>query len=332
MTQLHKACWLHKFPSSPKEVRTIAHRLEDAGFDMLLPCVKQPDGTIDYHTEVGNIREEFRDWDPLRVLVEETEGMELSVHAWCCVFPEGGHSALLNAHPELAAETGEEWDLGEPQFRWACPNRPEVRAYEASIYREILDNYPVEGVHLDYIRFSRGLCFCQYCRDSYREATGGDLSSLGFFGWNNPHAHNMDRWIEWRCGIITRFVRRIREMSGEAERELSAAVFHYYPGGLLDIGQDWERWVREDLLDHVFPMNYNLSTRIAAKWTRNNVATLEDAPEGCRLWEGLHRHASMSTPQFIDQVRAVRDAGVEGVTIFHYPDLTDEDLSALAKL
>jgi uncharacterized lipoprotein YddW (UPF0748 family) len=330
MPRLHKACWLHRFPSSPEAVREIAHRLEDAGFDMLLPCVKQPNGIIDYQTKIGTIREEFRDWDPLEVLLEETGDMRLSVHAWCCVFPEGDHSALLNSRPELAAEPGAEWDLGEPQFRWACPNRPEVRDYEASIYREILDRYPVEGVHLDYIRFSQGLCFCDHCRDSYREATGEDLTSLGFFGWNDPDAQDMDRWIGWRCVIITDFVRRIRTMSEEAGRELSAAVFHYYPGGLLDIGQDWERWVREGLLDYVFPMNYNLSTRIAAKWTRNNVATLKDAPGNCHLWEGLHRHASMSTEQFLDQVRAVRDAGVEGVTIFQYPGLTADDLKALA--
>ena len=332
MNPAKKATWLHQLPSTQEEVRRIAQRLAEAGFDLLIPCVKQVTGIADFQSKVASVRSEFATWDPLLVLAEEANRLGLAVHAWSCIFPEGEHSRLLGQHPEYAAKTGPEAKPWAEDFRWACPNRPEVQDYEAAIYQELLDRYPIAGVHLDYIRFSQGFCFCEYCQDDYRRVTGGDLTKLGFFHWNPAQAQDMDAWIEWRCGVITRFVRRIREASRKAGRELSAAVFHYYPGGLLDIGQDWEAWVREDLLDHVFPMNYSLSTGIAAKWTRNNIATLAGAGTRCRHWEGIVRPLHMTTERFTRHVRGILDTGVEGITIFEYPYLQDADLAALKGL
>lgn len=328
----HKATWLHKLPSTESDVRGVARRLAEAEFDLVIPCVKQTSGIVDYQSRIANVRKEFRTWDPLEVLCDEAGRLGIDVHAWCCVFPEGPDSALLNQHPEWTAQPGSECEVWETQFRWACPQRQEVQDYEAAVYQELLDRYPLAGVHLDYIRSSRGLCFCEHCQTSYRHATGKDLLDLNIFTWNNPDAHDMDAWIRWRCEPIDRFVRRIRHAANAAKKELSAAVFHYYPGGLEDIAQDWEAWVREGLLDHIFPMNYSLSTMITAKWTRNNVATLAGAAAECRHWEGILRHRAMTTPRFIEHVEAVLEAGVEGITVFEYPYLTDRDLAALKKL
>jgi len=332
MPKARKATWLHKLPSTRDEVRRVAGRLAEAEFDLLIPCVKQPSGIADYQSSVAKVRDEYRGWDPLMVLAEEAGRVGLAVHAWCCVFPEGPDSNLLNAHPEFAAQGGSEWRVGEPQFRWACPHRPEVQDYEAAIYQELIGNYPIAGVHLDYIRSSAGLCFCDYCRRDYAQTMGADLTRLGFFEWNRREAQDMDRWIGWRCEPVTKFVRRIRASSQTAGKELSAAVFFYYPGGLFDVAQDWETWVRDGLLDYVFPMNYSPSTQIAAKWTRNNVDTVRGTSRQCHHWEGILRPVSMTTDRFIRHVEGVLAAGVKGVTIFEYPYLTDEDLAALRGL
>ncbi len=331
MTQISKAVWLHKLPSTADAVRGIAHRLADAGFDLLIPCVKQVTGIVDYHSTVAKVRAEYQSWDPLRVLAEEANAVGLNVHAWCCVFPEGADSRLLDAHPEWAAATGPELPASEAQFRWACPHRPEVQDYEAAIYQELIDNYPIAGVHLDYIRSSSGLCYCDFCQRDYHAQTGGDLLALKLFTWNDAAAQDMDAWIRWRCAPITQFVTRIRAASRRGGKELSAAVFHYYPGGLQDIAQDWEAWVRDGLLDYVFPMNYSPSTLIAAKWARNNVAALAGT-SGCHHWQGLLRPASMTTARFMAHVHGVLESGVEGITLFEYPYLTDADLAALRQV
>lgn len=330
MSKVFKGTWLHALPKEKDEIKRVVERLNQGGFDLLIPCVKQVSGIADYPSRVANVREGYRDFDHLAAVAEAAASTPLAIHAWSCVFTEGKDSALLAAHPEFEAITGPEKKQGEGH-RLACPNRPEVQDYEAAIYDELLA-YPIAGVSLDYIRFADGLCFCEYCRQDYAEKVGGDLHQLGFFGWDTAPAQDMDAWINWRCAVITRFVRRMRAAADQAQKELSASVFFYYPGGLVDIGQDWEKWTREGLVDYIWPMNYSRSTQVAAKWTRNNIATLAGSKSGCRHHEGIHRPRSMSTARFMKHVEGVLATGVEGIVIFDYPNLTDEDLAALAEL
>lgn len=326
-----KGTWLHRLPNTPEGIRAVVDRLAGAGFDMLIPCVKQPSGIADYPSRLARVHPPFQGIDALKICAEESNRAGLQVHGWICVFPEGKDSALLAAHPEYTAQPGPERERGETVHGLACPNRPEVQDYEAGLYQELMD-YPISGVSLDYIRFVDGTCFCDYCREDFRRQTGGDLHKLGFFQWNPETAQDMDVWIQWRCEIINRFVRRIRDMTRRHGKELSASVFHYHPNGLQDIGQDWEHWVRAGLVDYIWPMNYSCSTLIASKWARNNIASLAGAAPGCRLHEGIHRPRAMSTDRWIRHVSAILETGVEGVVIFDYPNLTDSDLKALSKL
>lgn len=331
MSTVKKATWLHKLPATPEAVKTVLRRLADAGFDLLIPCIKQVSGIADYHSKVARVREEYRDWDPLAVLAEEAGRVGLGVHAWCCVFVEGDESNLLAAHPEFETVKGEEMKNVEGH-RWACAMRPEVRDYEFALYQELIDNYPLRGVHLDYIRFGCGLCFCDYCKAEYAKATGGDLSALGFFEWNRADARGMDAWLTWRAAPITEFVRRVREASSKAGMELSAAVFNAYPETVVQVGQDWVGWVREGLLDMVIPMNYSVSTAVASGWARNHAGALAGVSGGCEHWEGLLRPASMTSERFAGHVRAVTAAGGSGFSIFEYNYLTDDDLAALSRM
>ena len=330
--KIWKATWWHKLASTPEQIKKDIQRLVDAEFDMLIPCVLQTSGIADYQSKIANVREEFKGWDPLMVAAEEANRLGLSIHAWNCVFPEGDESALLQNHPEFEAQPGTELERGEPIHKLACPNRPETQDYEASLYQELIDNYPVDGVSLDYIRFINGTCYCEYCQQDYKEKTGGDLMNLNFFKWNSVEAEDMDVWINWRCNVINRFVKRMREASKAGGKELSASVFHYYPGGLQDIAQDWESWVRNEWVDYILPMNYSPSSQIAAKWARNNIATLDGAPASVKHWQGINRPPAMTTSRYIDHVKAILDTGIEGITIFEYPCLTDTDLAELKKL
>lgn len=323
------AAWKHSLPTSADGVRTLIRRLKDAGIDLFIPCVKQVDGRVDYPSQVADVHEPYQGWDALMVAAEEANTVGLALHAWCCVFAEGKHSRLLAEHPDcVAVQDG----TSTEDHQFACPRRPETQAYELAIYQELIDRYPVQGVHLDYIRYSSGYCVCPACVQSYRETTGKDLRQHHLNEWQHAETHDMDAWIAWRCAPVTEFVRTVRAAATAGGKELSAAVFHYLPGQLQDVGQDWELWARDGLLDYVMPMNYSKSTRIAAEWTRNNVAALAGSTSGCRLWEGIVRPSHMTTPRFLEHIRAVAGAGVEGVCIFEVGYLTDEDMQMLSSV
>jgi hypothetical protein len=86
------------------------------------------------------------------------------------------------------------------------------------------------------------------------KAEGG--LSLDYIRWNEVgNGRNAEQ--------VTDLLRRIRtnwDMNGNGA--LSAAVFPYLgrsrnDGGALSVGQKWDEWLKDDLVDFVYPMAYN---------------------------------------------------------------------------
>lgn len=320
--KLKKGVWMHNVPKeSPDEVKRHAERLVRGGFDLFIPCVKNPDSMLDYHTKIGVISPEYKEWDPLRVFCEALTGTPVKIHPWLCLALESKTGALIQRNPDLQAV-----DRAEPfpRLQSACMSQDEVHDYELSIYEEMMDNYPIAGVHLDYVRYqSGGCCFCNYCRTAFRKLTGIDPIRIqdGDEGW--------PEWIEWRKNNITRFVERVRQSTKKRGRELSAAVFAGYPECITGVGQDWADWERRGLLDFVFPMNYTMVPRIARQRAVNHIATVSGKTP---LYEGLWYRPTLKPQKFLQQVEQIRELGIQGIVIFEYYRLTDEDLDTVREL
>ena len=315
-----KAAWVHSvrnFGEDPDDVEGHVNRLAAAGFDLIIPCVKNPPGYLDFRTEVGNVNPEYPDWDPLAVLNEKASASGIKVHPWFCVFPEGDGSRLLSEHPECAAGL-------EERFRWACACRPEVQDYALALYESLMANYPVSGVHLDYIR-TGGLCRCDYCEAEMRKQ-GVAIETI------ESRAPGMSAWVDWRCERITAFVARLHEITQAKGIELSAAVFADYPGCRHSNGQDWVAWAERGIVDFLFPMNYTNSTWDARMRTRCHGALVGGRVP---LWEGLGKRSSaseLSTQVMVEQITACLEEGCQGIVLFSYPALLDKDFEAVARI
>lgn len=321
-TELKKGVWMHNVPKeSPDEVRRHAERLVRGGFDLFIPCVKNPDSMLDYHTRIGIVSPEYHEWDPLRVFCEALADTGVRIHPWLCLALESKTGALLQRNPDLQAV-----DRAEPfpRLTSACMSQDEVHDYELSIYEEMMDNYPIAGVHLDYVRYqSAGCCFCSYCRTTFRKLSGVDPIRL------QDGDREWPAWIDWRAGNVTRFVERVREATRQRGRELSAAVFSGYPECIVGVGQDWVDWEQRGLLDFVLPMNYTMTTRIARHRSLHHLASLSGKTP---LYEGLWYRPSLEPSGFLAQVDDVRELGIPGFVIFEYYRLTDADLDVIREL
>jgi uncharacterized lipoprotein YddW (UPF0748 family) len=329
MSKFYKGVWAHSPASlgkTPEAIRKAIARLADGGFDLLIPCVKQVSGLVDYHSKVARVKPEYDDWDPLAVIAEEAKATGIKVHPWFCVFTEGKHSVLMEQNPELRAMDRE----GNPAMQgknlyWTCTARPEVQDYEFALYEEVMNNYDVAGVHLDYIRAgAKGFCSCEFCHEA-----GGVKKPLTEL---TPKDDEWSGWIDWRADNITRFVKRVHDAAAERQMEVSAAVFPQYPECIVDDAQNWALWAEMGLIDFMFPMNYTNSTEMAARRTVNHVASVKGH---CPVWEGLGKRSAdstTSTQTLIDQTKSVLKEGAQGIVIFSYPAVTDEDMNALEAL
>jgi uncharacterized lipoprotein YddW (UPF0748 family) len=108
-------------------------------------------------------------YDPLAVAVHEAHRRGLALHAWVNVMPAWSgdgpppiRNQLYHTRPHWFwyDATGKRQPIthrvGDRTRNWYVslnPCLPEVRQYLVAVMREIVANYPVDGLHLDYIRF-----------------------------------------------------------------------------------------------------------------------------------------------------------------------------------
>lgn len=322
---MRKGVWLHDLQqfSGPSQVRGFVKRYSDAGFDLLIPCVKNPDGLLDYQSRVGHTRPVYRNWDPLEVLAGEARRRKIKVHAWFCNMHEGPGSKLLELQPDAAAQDAKGRKVGGKTFFFVCVARPEVRRYEAALMKEVIDNYPVAGVHFDYIRVGDRVCYCPICRRQLKKLEGVSPEKMRW--WGRVPA----RFLKWRCDNVTALVRDVSSYARGKGKELSAAVFAGVPDSLMVQGQDFAAWSREGLLDLVVPMNYWNSPWLAERYIRNHLA--QNSGGKAELWEGLGLFCMDNRRQFREQLDAVKRHKVPGVVIFEHNSLRAADFRLLAK-
>ncbi|MCD6351577.1 MAG: family 10 glycosylhydrolase [Armatimonadetes bacterium] len=174
----HRGVWLH-----PKQFADRATcdeyvaRMARAGINICYPLVWYHGGRACWHTQTCAQDEIVTDdYDPLAYLVKKCHAAGIQVHAWFVngalgapepVGPFAGHTDwLVEVSPGVHASW---WDLG----------KPEVRAMEKQLMVEVVEKYPVDGVHFDYIRYDGSmLCFCDHCRGEFKQRYGLDIMTL----------------------------------------------------------------------------------------------------------------------------------------------------------
>lgn len=263
-----RAIWVTRFDyRTQAEVERIVDDCAQAGVDTILFQVRG-NATVSYRSKIEPWGEQFGfedpGYDPLAVALERAHARGIQLHAWVNVVPAWWGTTppadprqIWNAKPEWSwyDQKGERQKFSERFYVSLNPCLPEVRAYIVSVVRDLAINYPVDGVHLDYIRFPNEPPATpkggDYPRDArtlalYRKATG--------------KAPDQDdaAWDAWRAAQVTQLVRDLRAMLRQARPRipLSAACGPIPTKALGEHHQDVRTWLREGLLDVVYPMNY----------------------------------------------------------------------------
>lgn len=274
----------------------------------------------------------FARWpeDPLQVVVDEARRAGLSVHAWMWALGAGilGRSGpLLQQHPEWANldAAGNAFSATESAMPWLDPSRPEVRAFVAAEAAGLASRYGLDGIHLDYVRYSNELAgpfgFSAHSLQAFEEATGIRLAGRDPASLS---AQEQEAWDLWREDQVTRLVAEVREAlrSAAPKALLSAAVIPELTQARLLFLQDWRRWLADGLVDFVTVMAYTSSR-----------ANLEDVLAGVRAdlealapWRPVEHLARRTvvglalyavTPDSLPgQLEAVRTHGFGGVALF----------------
>jgi uncharacterized lipoprotein YddW (UPF0748 family) len=261
---------------SPQEALRVVERAHAMGVRGLLVQVVSR-GDAFYRSDILPRAESLRDssYDPLGELLPLARTAGLEVHAWmnCTVAwsgprPPRSPRHVLNAHPAWVVRVpgGRPMTaLGADARRrlhlegiFLSPAHRGMRTWIASVAGEIAARYPVDGIHLDYIR-EPGVSMASdpVMRAGFVWRTGIDPERIAELP-RERRAWADSAWISWQAEQVTAIVREVRDSIDRARPGLllSAAVLPDTAHARRNHAQAWTEWVRAGLIDRAFVMCY----------------------------------------------------------------------------
>lgn len=296
-------------------------------------------------------------FDPLAELTQRAHQRGLEVHAWVNVNLVAGATDLPRAtahvirqHPEwlmVPRELAPTLLTTDPSSiayvtslaRWTQQNIQRVEGlytspitdpaqhYVVGVLTHLARSYPLDGVHLDYIRYPGAeFDYSRAALHAFRAAVVPDLPAADVARYDartrrEPLIYTdtfPQRWRAFRQARLTTLVDRIR-VAVLAERPNARVTTAVWPDADDAVNrkmQDWPGWLRGGLVDAVTPMMYTTSASIFNR----QLTELASQPPGS-VWPGIGVYR-ITAAEAARRVDAARAAGFAGVMLFSYDSMT----------
>lgn len=219
------------------------------------------------------------DFDALQYLIDQAHTYGLEVHAWLnglvawnSSTPPKDPEHVWNRHGPGASD-GEDW---VSYYRTASstgwsnnlkssyyldPGHPDVVDYTVDVHLEVVKNYDIDGLHLDYTRYA-GLGW------GYNPTSLARYHAL--YGTSGLPTPDDPRWMRWKREQTANLVRKIylNAIAIKPDLKVSSSVVAWGDGPAgpgdwersrpyMEVAQDWRGWLEEGFIDIIIPMNYN---------------------------------------------------------------------------
>lgn len=244
---------------------------------------------------------QYPGYDPLAYAIEEAHKRGMELHAWFNVFHVASTHAgtIADEHPEWICTNEDGQSM--TAHRCASPGLEAVRAYTIKVAMELVRNYDIDGLHLDFVRWN------EYTEDDMQNPPSPlqqvseldgmispqRLEKLSKTGGSKRYIYDVEHpasggvpdgfssWDEWRRWSVTEFVRQLHDSIQTVKpwvRLSPAALGKYKAGswnGYYYVWQDAALWFNQGYVDQLTPMHYHwltgedLKSAIVSDWYPN---------------------------------------------------------------
>ena len=282
------------------------------------------------------------EFDPLAYLLDTANGKGINIHAWVNVYFLWSSKSLPKDERHILhmqqqwLDTTEEWpvDVGKQlemvavnnsnEGLFLSPNHPDVNEYLIKVFRELITNYDIDGLHLDYIRYQDA----EYGRNPYaiarfKSESGNDPGPWFLEMERSTIASprliaNMKRWNNFKRKAVTSLVKDTRALVDEVRPDciISAAVKPNLYVARERYFQEWNVWLAAGYLDWVVPMNYSSKKR---EFARNIDVINDNFPKKYRekIIMGIALH-NQTPSKASEKIKISRLRQFPRVSIFSY--------------
>ena len=249
-------------------------------------------------------------YDPLAFAVEECHKRGMQLHAWVVTMPLGkdehirmlGKKALPSRNRSLCSHYEGAWYME--------PGNPATSEYIVAIVKEIVSNYDVDGIHLDYIRYpDRNVGYPD--ASLYRKYGKG----LSLVNWRRSNITRIVRnvyacvkelkpWVRVSCATLGKYDHLTR---------YSSLGWDAYNTGF----QEAQQWARDGIVDIIFPMLYfkgNNFYPFVLNWQENSFG--RHIVPGIGAYRLLPEYGGWGKLEIARQLNTSRSAGTAGTAMF----------------
>ncbi len=318
--------------STPEEIDELLARAQAAGANgIMVQVVGRAEAY--YRSELLPPADFSGFEDPLLYVIQKAGPMGMEVHAWVNAYlvwsapwePES-QDHVYHMHPEwfTAHRNGRSSISYTPEQAEAVglvgatlsPAFPGVREFISDIAVEIAENYNIDGIHLDYIRYpNSSFGYSQGEKELFYLATG-------FTPEEAP-----EEWSSWKKEQVTETVATVRASLRSVDPGvlLSCAVMANPYSAASEFSCPWQNWLTMGLVDFVCPMAYTSDPATALELAVSTTSVFpENVVYGIGVWNQTVGNALAGAQKALSM-------GAGGVCVFSLNSLPAGEEQTLAR-
>ncbi|HPT61515.1 MAG TPA: family 10 glycosylhydrolase [Bacillota bacterium] len=280
-------------------------------------------GAATYPSKVAaeHYESQIYEGDKLKDIIEIARQKGIEIHTLINTFGVGtGINHFLDEKMAWLDKTYEEKYTGSSGHYWISPMVPEAREYVMSILKELVVDYGVDGIQLDYVRYDTEFGYHEYARELYKSLFGIDPFDIQF-------QRDKDNFTVFKTQFVNRFVERAFFELKELKPDLlvSASTGSPYSWYKLDLGQDWATWAENRNISFFCPMSY---TGDVDHYRRIAISDLGSMKGTTYIFPGLGVYLY---DEYVmqEQIAAGRTTAISGQTIFSTANMKPADYEVL---
>lgn len=260
-------------------------------------------------------------------------------------FPTLNGKGYVETHPEAWAidENGKRVEAAG-WFMGVCPTEEGFRRYRAEQLRNLLREYPIDGIWLDYVHWHAQFeepepilpetCFCDHCLSAFAAEKKVDLpsgSTSEKAQWILSQQDSL--WRDWRCEVIADWTEDLKNILLAERPGALLGLFHCpwedtaFNGARRQIlGLDYGLLVEH--VDVFSPMVYHERMGRSTKWVEENLLwfrkeLVEKSHEAKKIWPIVQAY-QVPVEEFAEVLQTGLAAS-SGVMVFTATAVANED-------
>ncbi|NDW13505.1 S-layer protein [Bacteroides sp. 214] len=188
-------------------------------------------------------------YDPLKFVVEECHKRGMECHAWIVGIPLGNNKQVASLGARSVTKKSSGICVRQRGNWYLNPGNPKTKEYLMELANEIVDNYDIDGIHLDYLRYPENMQGFADAKEFKQYGKGKSITQ-----WRRDNITEIVRHIykgvkakkPW-VKVSTSPVGKFRDTTRYPSKNWNA--YH-------TVHQDVQQWLSEGIQDQIYPMMY----------------------------------------------------------------------------